>query len=240
MSAATKTTIDPAVEDGAVLLAEEALPPSEGRREKALALEAAWGPFAETRDRISSANDRVDEISRELSTTRGKEREALVAERTALMGELGCAGADIEAVATLYAEALTPWVDSALSATTFHVRRIASEENPLRNQIVKNRMKLTPEMASMAPDVQEQARLEEEIAKWAAELKELVEERGKYEQIANVVSATVSRFGGRGYDGSLYSERGKREWLKRLRVNATRSTIAQSAISDALKPSGAF
>ncbi len=237
MPTTTKPTIDPAVESGAVAFAEGILPPDEARLEAARALEEAWGPFAETRDRIASANQRVDEIGEELRATRDpKEQEALLVERTALTGQLFYAGADIEAVAVPYAEALGRWATWAFTAAREEIRRLVSEQQPLVNKMSTIRRRLQPDRSQEAVGSQEAAKLEKEYAELAGRREELAEQQRQYEGAGSAASGTVSRFGDNGPEGRLFAERGKSEWLRMTRVHAGRSTVQRTGISDMLKP----
>ncbi len=134
----TKLKIDPAMEDGAVLLAEEILPASEGRLERAKALEDAWSPYQETKERIDAAIKHQEDIAEELRAGPDEAtRKRLSAERTALTGELVYAGADMEAVAGPYASALGHWATGVAQRATGEYKRVAREIHPLKIERMK-------------------------------------------------------------------------------------------------------
>jgi hypothetical protein len=235
----TKPKIDPAVEDGAVLLAEQVLPANEGRLKRALALEEAWRPFVDTETRVEAAIARVDEVAEELpNCSDDAARRKLLAERTELTGQLVHAGADIEATAKPYSEALGHWALLAEQGTRRAIRRIASEGQPLRNARAKLYGRINPEIPSEAPLGTEREKMREEFADYTEQIEALTLEAERFEELAAAIAKRVRKFGERGYDGSLFTQRGRREWLKRTRIRVSRLTTDRTGISDMLKPMG--
>jgi len=237
----TKPKIDPAVEDGAVLLAEQVLPPNERRLELALALEEAWRPFAATEARIEAAIERVKQITdKELpACSDDATRKELLAERTDLAGQLDHAGSDIEAVGTPYMGALGTWAAEADLGTRRAIRRIVSEEQPLRVAQTKIRQKLDPSLSPLeAASESEKAALQKEFAGHRESIEALVEEKKGIENLAQAIGRRVWKFGDRAHDGALFTRAGQRDWLKRTRVRMSRLATDRTGVSDMLRPMG--
>lgn len=159
MSPATKTQIDPKVEDGAVLLAEEVLSASEARLECAKALEDAWRPYQDTQERIDAAIKRQEDIAEELRAVPGETtRKKLSAERTALTGELVHAAADIEAVAEPFASALGQWANITAQHATSEYKRVDREIRPLKVERMKVQERLDEARAALMERENENAK----------------------------------------------------------------------------------